>query len=327
MGFFNEFNKKEKPLFTGSRYGFGGGGGGGPSEPSVISASGGTQIPSGGYIYHVFVSDQDFQVDSGENTIEFLLVGGGGASFGGYAGGGGGGGIAHATAWPITPGTYPIVVGDGGTGSNDLPGAPTAVGGNTTFDGVTALGGGGGSHDGFENPGPWTPKHDGGSGGGVGDDDTEDSGDGLQPAQSTFGGLVTNYGNPGFGPPSGNGPGTGTRGGGGGGAGGGGPVTTNQIGGGPGQPFPAFPAPLLAPAIPAPTRPAWTPTVGPTGFFGGGGSGNGGPGSTTPSPNGGGGDQGNPGKAYTGGGSGGTHPDDSSSTNGGAGIAIIRYPE
>ena len=28
MGIFNEFNKKEKPVFTGSRFGFGSGGGG-----------------------------------------------------------------------------------------------------------------------------------------------------------------------------------------------------------------------------------------------------------------------------------------------------------
>ena len=44
MGIFNEFHKKEKPVFTGSRFGFGkavdsGGGGGGGS----FSASGGTK--------------------------------------------------------------------------------------------------------------------------------------------------------------------------------------------------------------------------------------------------------------------------------------------
>ena len=68
-------------------------------------------------MYHVFTGNANFEVDSGNDNIEFLLVGGGGGSFGSYAGGGGAGGVAHATAWPVTPGTYPIVVGDGGTGS------------------------------------------------------------------------------------------------------------------------------------------------------------------------------------------------------------------
>ena len=34
MGIFNEFNKKEKPVFTGSRFGFGSGGAGGPGGPT-----------------------------------------------------------------------------------------------------------------------------------------------------------------------------------------------------------------------------------------------------------------------------------------------------
>ena len=333
MSIFRDFFVKEKPVFTGITRGLGGfgfgGGGDGTVSPSPISATGGSKIPSGGYMYHVFVSDQNFEVTSGNNNIEFLLVGGGGGSFGSYAGGGGGGGVAHATAWPITPGTYPIVVGEGGTGSGSLPGGPTALGGNTTFNGVTALGGGGGSHDGFENPGPYTPKHDGGSGGGLGDDPTADAGDGLQPGQPTFGGLVSNYGNPGFTPPSNNGPGSGTRGGGGGGAGGGGggPSFTDGIPGGAGQPFPAFPAPVLAPAIPGPEQSPWTNAVGPTGLFAGGGAGNSGPGGTAQGGPGGGGNHGYPGKAFTGGGSGGTHPDDSPTANGGKGICILRYSE
>jgi len=322
--------KKEKPVFTGITRGLGGfgfGGGGGAAEiPSTpITASGGTKITSGSDIYHVFISDQNFEITSGNNTVELILVGGGGGSAGSYAGGGGAGGVAHATAWPMGPGTYPVVIGDGGTGGSSLPAAPGALGGNSTFNGITSLGGGVGMHDGFQSPGPWTAKMDGGSGGGNGDDPTADSGDALQPAQPTFGGLVSNYGFPGFGPPSNDAPGSGTRGGGGGGSGEGGPVTTDRVKGGDARAFPSFPAPVLAPGIPSPAQPTWTPTVGPIGYFGGGGSGNRGPGSTGPAPTGGGGIQFTPGTAFTGGGSGGTHPSSVTATNGAKGIFIIKY--
>ena len=43
MGAFDEFNKKEKPVFTGSRFGFGSGGGPSwsSSGPAPISVTGG----------------------------------------------------------------------------------------------------------------------------------------------------------------------------------------------------------------------------------------------------------------------------------------------
>ena len=53
MGIFNEFFKKEKPVFTGLKFGFGSGGGG-ATGPSVFSASGGAKIETGGYVYHLF---------------------------------------------------------------------------------------------------------------------------------------------------------------------------------------------------------------------------------------------------------------------------------
>ena len=80
-----------------------------------------------------------------------------------------------------------------------------------------------------------------------------------------------------YGNPSGSG-GTGA-GKGGGGAGGAG---TNYPGpgganagtpGGVGRAFSSFPSPVLAPAIPTPFQPRWTPAIGPTGLFGGGGGG------------------------------------------------------
>ena len=56
MGIFNEFFKKEKPVFTGSRFGFGSGGGGGPAGPEAFTVSGASINPGGlvadnGYTY------------------------------------------------------------------------------------------------------------------------------------------------------------------------------------------------------------------------------------------------------------------------------------
>ena len=53
MGIFNEFNKKEKPVFTGSRFGFGAGGGAGSVESE--KASGGVKFNDSSYTYHIFV--------------------------------------------------------------------------------------------------------------------------------------------------------------------------------------------------------------------------------------------------------------------------------
>ena len=47
-----EWHKKEKALFTGSRFGFGGGGGGGSGVSVSYDATGGTKIASGDYNLH-----------------------------------------------------------------------------------------------------------------------------------------------------------------------------------------------------------------------------------------------------------------------------------
>ena len=131
MGIFNEFNKKEKPVFTGLKFGFGsGGGGGGATGPSPITASGGTKTgPSGGYFYHVFTTStpipaRNLVVSSGNDDIDFLVVAGGGG--GGCRGGGGGagglrssvdqtgGGGSLESAVPVMPGSYAVTIGAGG---------------------------------------------------------------------------------------------------------------------------------------------------------------------------------------------------------------------
>jgi hypothetical protein len=141
MGIFNEFFKKEKPLFTGLKFGFGGGGAGViPEDP--FTASGGTEsTPGDGYIYHVF----DYVYPHSHNftctapsagvTVEVMCQG---------SGGGGGsrsnpgpstkpstGGNGGATGvWDLTisaPGDYPVTVGQGSVstfhGTNPYPDA------------------------------------------------------------------------------------------------------------------------------------------------------------------------------------------------------------
>ena len=97
------------------------------------------------------------------NLDAVLIVGGGGGGGLDQGGGGGAGGLVDLTNVSTTPGAnLTIDVGAGGAGAtNYAPNAGTNGGGNSSFDGVVALGGGyGGS--GSINGG------NGGSGGGSG---------------------------------------------------------------------------------------------------------------------------------------------------------------
>ena len=85
-----------------------------------VAASGGTQTTitegSDDYTVHEFTADGTFTVTEG-GEIEYLIVGGGG---GGSTAGGGAGGVVQGTM-TITPGSYPVVVGDGGDGVDGDP--------------------------------------------------------------------------------------------------------------------------------------------------------------------------------------------------------------
>ena len=300
---------------------------------SGMYASGGTTVISGDYTYHVYTSDSTFVVSGSPADIEAIVIGGGGAARGDWPGGGGAGGVAHAENWPITPGTYPVVIGDGGAASPISSGdGADNKGEDTTFDGITGLGGGAGTQDAYQSPLPFNSAYlSGGSGGGNGDEPvgpTTAAGTGTQPTQPTHSGLVTNYGNPGFAPAGGNTwPAASQDNGGGGGAGSGGTdgLTTGGVGGN-GAPFSNFPGPVLAPAIPG--VPTWATVVGPTGLFAGGGGGSYQAAGTRAGGPGGGGTSGPSGSAgldYTGGGGGGKSGDSSGGYDGGKGIVIIRY--
>ena len=289
-----------------------------------FSATGGTEILNGGYTYHVFVSPGNL-VTTGIKQVEVFLVGGAGGGTG-FGGGGGGGGIFNDTNYTLSYGTHPVVVGGGGgVGVYPHPSESNA-GENSSIDSTVSYGGGGGTY-----------LYGGGSGG-----------------RGTFPPGQVGYNYPGpsqQGYPGGNGfsaSGSDDQGGGGGGAGqAGGNASSRQGGvGGNGAPFPAYAAPIIAPAlttagVPAPEVSAFTSECGPTGLYGGGGGGgtrydsqpNTGP---APGGTGGGGDAGGsllpgtPGINYCGGGgaaSGANNPapDPTSVGVGGKGIVIIRY--
>ena len=85
-----------------------------------------------------------------DSNIEYLIVGGGGGGGGGQASehGGGGGGAGVLTGSTTLTGTNTVVVGAGGNGgqvTDGNRGHPGSIGSISTFAGLTAYGGGGGS--------------------------------------------------------------------------------------------------------------------------------------------------------------------------------------
>ena len=160
MSIFRDFfNVKQKPVFTGSRFGFGSGGAGDTgSAPPGFSASGGNaEYTLNGYKYHVFTSSGSLVVDSGvaSDEVEFLIIGGGGGAGAGASvdfgrgGGGGGAGGVRCSFQGLTPGgpgaspesgitctagtTYPVTVGDGGAGFTSGTGGSPNNGGDSSF--------------------------------------------------------------------------------------------------------------------------------------------------------------------------------------------------
>ena len=275
MSIFRDFFVKEKPVFTGITRGLGGfgfGSGSGGGEEEGFSASGGSKFSLSGYTYHVFLSSGSFVVAEGSKDVELVAIGGGGSGGYFYGSGGGAGGCCHATAFPMTPGTYTCTVGDGAS----APGNSQSVGSKGSHSeiykgspgpsssNVYATGGGGGGYNGAPTPSdPWGP---GGCPGGV---NHPLAGLNSSFPSSTQHPSVTKYsGDGGKGSPS-----NVDAGGGGGGIGGGGSGTQ----GGPGRAFAMLPGPEIYPLLPSPDQSTvgtvWRDTLGPTGLIGGGGNG------------------------------------------------------
>ena len=262
MGIFNEFNKKEKPVFTGSRFGFGGRGSASAAvagEPDVL-ASGGfvSDFTESGTHYraHIFVDrgTTNFVVHSAPATatMDYLVVaGGGGGSRYGAGGAGGlrstvdqtGGGGSLESAVPISAATYTITVGEGGrgtwgegpNGSIGTAGSDSSIAG-PTFSTITSTGGGRGG-----NNSPSVSLQDGGTGGSGG-------GSSYQPPSS--GGTGT--ANQGYAGGDGGGNAPPWSGGGGGGAGAVGSDSPGPLGGAGGTGVQ-----VLGIAGPSSSRPSW----------------------------------------------------------------------
>jgi len=328
-----------------------------------ITASGGTESTTPTHNYHIFTTPGTFTMTGAEGQVEYLVIGGGGAGgMGGQwmslGGGGGAGGLRTGYLDPLTPGAYPVTVGQYGTAVSYGTGNP---GQPSSFATITSAGGGGGGLGRKPNS-QSEPGDAGGSGGGHGS--TTGSGSNF-PARAAGNTPPTTppQGNPGgFGAsdipgsyPDPNVAGFAVAGGGGGSGSAG--FDGGQVGlghGGEGTPLPQFPGSLLSGVLPGDSVTA----IGPTGIWAsGGGAGHnkpgprgqymggvGGPQSTHPAPNdhgqGGGGYGANPsnsskeGANGTGGGGGGGHHNpgppggqvyNRPGERGGNGIVIIRY--
>ena len=184
MGIFNEFFKKEKPIFTGSWFGFGAASGGPTIVPTIaLDATGGatwvTPAPNGPggetryYKIHAFVnnsSTEPFNITFNPNTpvwpgtVEVYAIGGGGGGAGGNdtASGGGAGGFL-TDSFSASVGDFTVRVGSGEdgsasggvgdrqtgtstpTGSTPGQGTPGGSGSGSVGQGNNSAGGGGGA--------------------------------------------------------------------------------------------------------------------------------------------------------------------------------------
>ena len=131
-----------------------------PSK-NLSCLSGGTVTKDGNYCINTFLSNGVLNVNSPISNAEVLIIAGGGSGGTDMGGGGGAGGVIH-THLNLSSGSYDAIVGLGGTGNgfNANLGAGNH-GLNSSFAGLEAFGGGGGtSYDGS------TYLGFGGSGGG-----------------------------------------------------------------------------------------------------------------------------------------------------------------
>jgi hypothetical protein len=168
-------------------------------------------------------------------TVDVLLVAGGGGGGTNMGGGGGAGGVLFTTSSIAHGNTYAVVVGGGGAGApaGTTGGHPTVAGSNgsnSTFNGLTAVGGGRGGIS-YNSMGYGTHTGaSGGSGGGA---------TGYNNDGSALGAVTGGAGTSGQGNRGGN-QGNAYYSGGGGGAGGAGSDGNNTANGGPGICYPTM---------------------------------------------------------------------------------------
>jgi hypothetical protein len=172
-------------------------------------ATGGTISTDGDFTIHKFDSSGTLNITSCPNNMELTMLviagGGGGGELGG--GGGGAGGLIYKKYYPISSGAKSVVIGAGGLG--EIIGSPYNAGSNgenTTFNGLTAIGGGGGGGN--------QSGVAGGSGGGGGGFNIANTGGARTVGQGNVGGAagVANGGGGGGAGGAGTAGNTGTRG-------------------------------------------------------------------------------------------------------------------
>lgn len=146
----------------------------------VDYATGGTAWDSGGYRYRIFTSSGNLQVLYPIPSADIFIVAGGGGggscNQNGCTSGGGGAGGVIITSASLGIGTYAAFVGAGGAGDADGSGPYSRPGGNSSFNGITATGGGSGGQGGGDQSGDYhnpqgNPGGSGGGGGGQGGSD------------------------------------------------------------------------------------------------------------------------------------------------------------
>lgn len=111
-------------------------------ESGTVKAVGGEVTVTGGYAYHTFRGSGTFTPI--ENlTADILVVAGGGGADNARAGGGGAGGLVGFTSQSLTPQTYAVTVGAGGTTRGSQDSVYPTNGTNSRFGSLTAAVGGG----------------------------------------------------------------------------------------------------------------------------------------------------------------------------------------
>lgn len=130
----------------------------------VVFTSGNVSF-DGAYTVVTFLSNGTFSTTSLLSNVSVLVVAGGGAGGAVLAGGGGAGGLIYNNSINITNGTYTVIIGNGGQGSTTLN-VPGANGTSSSFNGITATGGGGGGAR-YDSNSNGMSGQNGGSGGGA----------------------------------------------------------------------------------------------------------------------------------------------------------------
>lgn len=120
-------------------------------------ATGGIVTSDSTYYYHTFLGSNTF-TPSQSLTVDCLVVAGGGGGGSSRGGGGGAGAFRTASAQTLSATAYPVLVGAGGAGGQPAQNSGT----NSSFNGLTATGGGAGAAGDTGS----TSGQNGGSGGG-----------------------------------------------------------------------------------------------------------------------------------------------------------------